>query len=170
MERHPDGGMYSIKQVHPGHLNYKLFMPDTNNDGRVRLMNFSDQGRTPALAASIRPNHRALVYVTRPVKKFIWAIEYTGTVHEGQQAASAYQGQSDMLPSESEWCRTLLPIRFLATIDVDTAPDSQVVLDQAGVTFTPNAFPMKHISAAEYQKIFEAIKWQWVAPTGHVAV
>jgi hypothetical protein len=164
MKRHPDGGMYSIKLVHPGHLNYIFFLPDTSNDGRPRLMNFSNQGRTPALAEGIRPGHRALVYVTRPVKKFIWAIEYTGTVQDGRQAASAVPVPSnDMHPS---YCTVFLPIRFLATIiDVDSAPDAQDVCQNVGVDFTPNVFPMKHISAAEYHKIFGAIKWEWLTPT-----
>jgi hypothetical protein len=75
MSQHPDGGMYSIKLVSPAHLDDVRFAPDTANDGRPRVMNFSDQGRTPAIAASISPGHRALVYVTHPVQKLLWAIE-----------------------------------------------------------------------------------------------
>jgi hypothetical protein len=164
MERHPDGGMYSIKLVHPRHLNHPYFTPDTHHDGRPRLMNFSDQGHTPALAASIRRGHRALVYVTRPKMRFVWAIEYTGTVQDGQQVAAAYPVPANAMPAE--WSKIFLPIRFLATIiDVDSAPEAQDVLRKAGVDFTPNAFPMKHISATEYQQIFDAIKWEWLAPT-----
>ena len=149
--------MYSIKLVHPGHLNHEFFTPDTGNDGRPRLMNFSDQGHTPALAASICPGHKALVYVTHPVKKFVWAIEYTGTVQDGQRAASAYPVPPNVMPSE--YCKVFLPIRFLATVELDSAPDAQAILRQAGVVFIPNAFPMKHISESDYQKIFDAITW-----------
>ncbi len=159
--------MYSIKLVHPGHLGYKFFLPDTSNDGRPRLMNFSDRGHTPDLARCIRPGHRAMVYVTRPVKKFIWAIEDKGTVQAGQQAAASLPVPSNVM--HPEYCKIFLPIRFLATIDVESAPDVQDVLQNAGVDFIPNAFPMKHISAAEYHKIFEAIEWEWFVTTEPVA-
>jgi hypothetical protein len=65
-------------------------------------------------------------------------------VEEGQQAVA----ESRLLYGAelTGWSKIFLSIRFLATIDVDAAPDAQVVLQQAGVYFEPNAFPMKHIS------------------------
>jgi hypothetical protein len=161
MAPHPDGGMFSIKLVHPPHLKYSCFTPDINNDGRPRWMNFSDKGNTRAVAAAIRPGHRALVYVTKPVQKFIWAIEYTGTVQGGQQVAAAIPELCS--PELAEWNKVFLPIQFLATIDVDAAPDAKVALRRAGVDFRPNAFSLKYISKMDYQKIFDAIKWQWPA-------
>jgi hypothetical protein len=155
--------MYSIKLVHPPHLHHVRFTPDTENDGRPRLMNFSDQERTRTIAAGIQPGHKALVYVTHPVQKLIWAIEYTGTVQDGEQVAAAWPVPGNRALSQFE--TTFLPIRFLATIDPDSAPDAQTVFHQAGVIFTPNNFPMKHISAEVYQRIYAAIQWQWVAPT-----
>jgi hypothetical protein len=124
-------------------------------------MNFSDKKRTIALAARIQPGDRALVYVTYPIKKFIWAIEYTGSLQEGTQTVAAFSGGTGgMLP---EWNKVFRPIRFLATIDVNAAPDAQAVLQQAGVVFDPYPASMVPISATAYQKIFDAISWQWVA-------
>jgi hypothetical protein len=161
MTRQPDGGMYSIKLVHPRHLNHSCFRPDPRHPEARRWMNFSTRGHTPAIAASIRPNHRALVYVTQH-KKFIWAIEYTGGVQQGQQIPAS---PLPALSVPTEWSKNLLPIRFVAYFtDLDSAPDAQSVLREAGVRFTPNAFPMKHISAAEYRRLFEAL-WGEVAPT-----
>jgi len=38
----PDGGMYSIKLIHPNHLNYPYLTEDFDgSDGRRTLMNFS---------------------------------------------------------------------------------------------------------------------------------
>jgi hypothetical protein len=160
MSEHPSSGMYSIKLVHPAHLEHRFFLPDTGHDGRPRLMNFSDQGRTPAIAASISPGHRSIVYVTG-LQKFVWAIEYTGTVQDGQLAAATYPVPSNIMAPE--YCRIFLPIRFLATIDIEAAPAAQVVLQQARVDFTPNVFPMKRISAEEYNRLFDAIDWDWRA-------
>jgi hypothetical protein len=168
MSQHPDGGMYSIKLVSPAHFDDVRFTPDTANDGRPRLMNFSDQGRTPAIAASISPGHRALVYVTHPVQKLVWAIEYTGTIQDGQKAAAAWPVPGH--PALSQWEKIFIPIHFLATIDPDSAPYAEAVFHQAGVAFTPNVFSMKHISADEYQRIFDTIQWQWLAPTEPDAV
>jgi hypothetical protein len=163
MTQHPDGGMFSIKLVHPPHLEHVFFTPTTSNSvGLPRLMNFSDRGHAPSIAAGIRAGHRAIVYVTHPIQKFVWAIEYTGSVQDGQRVTTTFSMLADLPP---EWGTVVLPIRFLATIiDVAAAPAAQDVLAQTGLDFTPNAFPMKHISGAEYQKLFNAINWQLVAP------
>jgi hypothetical protein len=168
MSQHPDGGMYSIKLVSHLHFDDVRFAPDTANDGRPRLMNFSDQGNTPSIAASISPGHRALVYVTLPVQKVVCAIEYTGTIQDGQQAAATWAVPG--IRALSQWEKIFLPIRFLATIDPDAAPYAEAVFHQAGVDFIPNSFPMKRISADEYQSVFDAIQWQWVAPTEQATV
>jgi hypothetical protein len=151
MAQHPDNGMYSIKLVHPKHLDWWFTTPDVRDDGRQRYMNFSDDDRTRTIASSIRVGHRAIVYVTI-WQKFIWAIEYTGGVEDGEPIA-ARSGLS------AKWSKVFLPIRFLSMVSVETAPSAASVLAKAGVSFTPNAFPMKHISAKEYQKLFDAIEW-----------
>lgn len=160
MARHPDDGMFSIKLVKPGHLGGDFHTPprDHKTDVRQRVMNFRDRPRPLALAESIRPGHRALVYVTHPVMKFIWAIEYTGTLEDGNQAAAAFPVDINAHP---EWRAILLPIRFLATIDVNAALDAQVIAQQAGVDFTPHQVSMMHISEAAFQNLFDAINWNW---------
>src|SRR6266849_2850935 len=152
MARH-QGGMFSIKLIHPDHLRrHRAFTDDFDGkDGRHPLMNFSDEANGPAIAGNICRGHRSLVYVIHE-KKFIWAIEYTGTVKEGQQAAVAHAIPQDTIPSK--WGRIFLPIRFLAKVDLASAVDAAVVLQQAGVDFTPNRFTMKYISEEDYQRVF----------------
>jgi hypothetical protein len=163
MNGHPDNGMYSVKLIHPEHLNNgPLFIPGTLDEGVPHLMNFSNRGNTPAVAANIPLHHKALVYVTSPMKKFIWAIEYLGTVAAGQQVAAAHP---NLMPASSPvWSENLIPIRFLATVDPANAPDAQAILQEAGVEFTPPQAPMQYISAENYQSIFDVIEWDWVAP------
>lgn len=156
MARQPDGGMYSIKLVHPKHLTYWFFTPAPRGDDRQRWMNFSAQPHARSVADGIPAGHRALVYVTG-VQRFIWAIEYTGPVCDGEHVAAG-SGLS------GEWSKVFLPIRFLATVDAESAPDAQDVLRSAGVDFTPNAYPMKYISAEEYHGIVDAIEWTWPEP------
>jgi hypothetical protein len=163
MAQHPDGGMYGIKLIHPQHFEYVFLTPRISTNRVPRLMNFSNKPHTRAIAANIPRGHRAIVYVTKPIQKFVWAIEYTGGVLEESAVASSVSIPSDV---PDEWRHVFLPIRFLATIiDVADAPDAQDILRRAGVDFTPDAFPMKYISAAEYQRLFEAIDWQLVAPS-----
>jgi hypothetical protein len=169
MARHPDGGMYSIKLVHPNHLaNGPLFTPVNLADNLPHLMNFSNRPHTTAIVENIPLHHKAIVYVMSPVKKFIWAIEYTGTVADGQQIANNHP---QLMPPPSDvWFDNLLPISFLATIDPAKARDAQDVLQEAGVVFTPTPAPMQYISADEYQRIFNVIDWQWVASAEVVTV
>ena len=167
MADQPENGMFSIKLVKPGHLKYRYFVPRLDAaDDSTRLMNFHDRPRTLALATSIRPGHRALVYVTSPVMKFVWAIEYSGTVEDGQRVAKD-QWQLDV-SSSHEW-RIFIPIRFLATIDIKDSPQARDVVEQAGVDFTPRQTSMIPISASDYVKIVDAISWQWVAHTQQIA-
>lgn len=157
---HPDGCMFSIKLVHPGHLDHPHQTDDFDGtDGRRTLMVFSSEGKSPAVAANIPVGHRAIVYVTGH-QKFIWAIEYCGSVKEGRQAAVAHGIQPEQI--ETKW-NIFLPIRILKRADLDTAPTAEVVRQRTGLEFTPNHFPMKYISEQEYQTIFRAI---WPDPVG----
>lgn len=157
----PDHGMYSIKLIHPDHLKCPYFTDDFDGGGgRWPLMNFTSDGNGPAVAARVPIGHRALVYVIH-LQKFIWAIEYIGTLAQGQQAAKAHGGLDDQLP---KWRELLLPIRFLAKVDVEAAPSAADIYVSTGIRFTPNQYTMKYISAAEYEAIFNAITWQWTAP------
>jgi hypothetical protein len=143
--------MYSIKLIHPNHLTYWFFTPDVQGDGRQRWMNFSNQPRTRSIADRIPVGHRALVYVIG-TQSFVWAIEYTGPVQDGEPIAAG----SDL---PTEWAKVFLPIRFLTTVGEDNLQTAEEVLAAAKVNFTPNTFPMKYISAEDYQKLFDAIEW-----------
>lgn len=153
----PDRGMFSIKLIHPRHLDYPYFTEDFDGtDGCHPLMNFSGDGNGPSIAANIPVGHRALVYVIEH-GKFIWAIEYVGTVEQGSRAAIAHGIAQDEFTSK--WS-VYLPIRFLAKVDLKSAPRADDVCRDAKVTFTPNRFTMKYITAQEYQAIFDAMTWQ----------
>ena len=170
MKCQPNAGMYSIKLTHRKHLeNGPLFTPVNLADGLPHLMNFSNRPRTARVMQRIPPGHKALVYLTSPIKKFIWAIEYTGTRADGQQIATDYAHlmppPAVMIPTPSVmWNVNLLPIKFLATIDPAEARDAQDVLEDAGVVFIPPQASMKRISQDEYDRIFDVIEWDWVSP------
>lgn len=153
--------MYSIKLIHPNHLNYPYFTQDFDgSDGRLPLMNFTSEGNGPSIAARIPIGHRALVYVIH-LQKFIWAVEYIGTLAQGQQAAKAHGFLDDQAP---KWRKVLLPIRFMARVDLEAAPSAADIYVSTGFRFTPNQYTMKYISASEYQAIYNAITWQWTVP------
>ncbi len=128
-------------------------------------MNFSDSPRTTRIAENIPLGHNALVYVTRHVKKFIWTIQYTGTLAHGQQIVHDY---AHLMPPPAvitppdaieTWDVNLLPIKFLAVIEPAKARNAQDVLHEAGVVFNPPQASMKSISQAEYERIFNVIQW-----------
>jgi hypothetical protein len=151
MAKQTDDRMYSIKLVHPKHLTYWFFTPDVHCDGRQRWMNFSNNEHARAIADGIPVGHRALVYVIS-VQRFVWAIEYTGTVQDGEQVATG----SGLSP---EWSKVFLPIRFLAAVGEGNQQTADEVLADADVSFSPNTFPMKYITADEYQELYDAIDW-----------
>lgn len=154
----PDGGMFSIKLIHPNHLKYAYLTDDFDGaDGRLPLMNFSGEGNGPAIAGNIPIGHRSLVYVIR-YQKFIWAIEYIGGIEQGQQAAVAHGIQPNDITKKYS---IFLPIRFLARVDLESAPTAAGIFNRTGIQFKANAFTIKYISAGEYQTIFDAINWDW---------
>ncbi|MBC8107536.1 MAG: hypothetical protein H7Z14_13165 [Anaerolineae bacterium] len=159
----PDGGMFSIKLIHPDHLNYAFLTGDFDgSDGRLPLMNFSGEGRGPATAANLPVGHRSLVYVVQH-QKFIWAIEYIGTLEDGERAAAAH----GITPNDftTKW-RLYRPIRFLARVDLDHAPTAEEIFKKTGINFKANSFTLKYISAGEYQTIYDAIDWKMQVGSG----
>src|SRR5438309_7145933 len=85
----PDGGMFSIKLIHPNHLKHDYLTGDLDGlGGPGPLMNFSS-GKGASIAANIAIGHRALVYVIQH-HKFVWAIEYIGNIEQGRQAATSH--------------------------------------------------------------------------------
>jgi hypothetical protein len=158
----PDGGMFSIKLISPVHAGekYPYFTNDFDGtDGRCPLMNFSREGNGPSIAANVPIGCRSLVYVTHR-QKFIWAIEYTGTIEAGQRAALAHG-----VPLTGKWS-IFRPIRFLARVDLDSSPTAAEIEKLTGIRFRPNSYTLKYISAAEYQTIYGAIHWQWAETEG----
>jgi hypothetical protein len=153
----PDGGMFSIKLIHPNHLKYAYFTDDFDGtDGRWPLMNFTGDDRGRSIAARLPIGHRSLVYVIHH-QRFVWAVEYTGTLEEGERAAAAH----GITPNDitSKW-NTYRPIRFLARVDLADAPTAEDIFKRTGIRFKANAFTLKYISAGEYQTIYDAINWR----------
>jgi hypothetical protein len=149
--------MYGIKLIHPEHLKYDFLTQDFDGtDGRRTLMNFSGDGKSCAIAANIPVGHRALVYVTE-LHKFIWAIEYVGTLEDGKRAAGAHKIPPDTFTNK--W-NIYLPVRIVARVGLEAAPTADELCGRTGVSFAPNQFTMKYVTAAEYRTLFEAIPWE----------
>lgn len=152
-----DERLYSIKLIHPNHLKYPYFTEDFDGqDGRLPLMNFSAEGNGPSIATNLPIGHRSLVYVIQH-QKFIWAIEYIGTLEAGRKAALAHGVEPNDITTKWSLFR---PIRFLARVSLEAAPTADDIYKRTGIKFTANAFTLKYISAGEYQTIYDAIDWQ----------
>jgi hypothetical protein len=151
-----DDGMYGIKLILPDHLKFHYFThPFDGTDGKWPLMNFSAEGRGPAVAANIPNGHRALVYVTKE-QRFVQAIEFIGSVEDGARIAKLH----DVPPGiHSQWS-LYRPIRFLARIaDVARAPTRDDIERLTGMRFNANSFTHTYISASDYERIYAAIDW-----------
>jgi hypothetical protein len=142
---------YSIKLVSGEHFNFAAHRHDFVG---TPLMNFSTHGNSPNIAANIQSGDRAIVYETAPHQKFTHAIEYLGTVADGQRIA-----RDQGLPCTGEWDTVVLPIRFLARVDLIRAPTSADILRDTGFDFRPVGFPMHYITETDYHAIFNAIHW-----------
>lgn len=152
----PDGGMFGLKLILPNHLTLPHFTRDYGGeDGKLPLMNFSGEGRGPATAANIPSGHRAIVYVTK-VRRFIWAIEFLGSVEDGKRIAIRH----GIKPGDHGQWSIYRPIRFLARIDdIERAPTPQDIERRTGIVFLANSFTHKYLSAEDYQKMYDAIEW-----------
>ena len=161
----PDDGMFSIKLVSEGvlypHFAYFHDHDYDSGEDRSSLMNFSPEGIGPSVAANIPIGNRALVYIAGH-QKFVWAIEYTGTVEDGKRIALLL----GVYNPKEKWRTIFRPIRHLARVDLATAPTLAEIKDRTGVHFTPNSFTSTYISADDYQRIYDAIPWQWTIGEG----
>lgn len=163
----PDGGMFSIKMVTEG-IFYQQYANFHNHDyddgdGRSSLMNFSTKGNAHSIAAKVRKGDRSLVYVAGPgYQKFVWAIEYTGNIDDGKKIALLLGVYN---PPE-QWFSIFIPIKHLARIDPANSPTLAEIENRTGFSFKPNSFTMKRIEADVYQRIYDAIPWQWTIRDG----
>jgi hypothetical protein len=165
---HPSGGMYGIRIVGPGHLTLPFFRDGFDGtDGRFTLMNFSDKGKSPTIAENIPVGHRSFIYQTKPLQRFTHAFEYIGGLAQGLQAFSAHRVAPESLTGiDPKWFKVLLPIRYLARIDPENwqeSPTTDELFQLTRFVFRPVGFPMQYISAEEYNAIFSAIEWDWMA-------
>lgn len=166
----PDRGMYGIKKVEPEHLDHEIFAKQEQDGNKRPLMNFT---RFYQKAVSRIPvQHKALVYVVdlprnRGWQKFVWAIELTGTLEDGDPALIEHGLNPGEAPPGIKPEYTLhRPIRFLARIDPPkNAPTWKVVCGRAGVDWRPMATTAGHeyISREKYERLFKAIPWTWRA-------
>jgi len=124
--------MFSIKLIHPNHLKYPYFTDDFDGtNGRRPLMNFTGNDRGRSIAARLPIGHRSLVYVIHH-QRFVWAIEFIGTVEEGERAAVAH----GITPNEitTKW-NVYRPIRFLARVALADAPSADDIFKKTGIRF-----------------------------------
>lgn len=155
--------MFSIKVVSkdifdPPHASFYMQDYDSGDGRRCSLMNFSSE--RASLAANIPIGNRALMYVAGH-QKFVWAFKYIGTIDEGKRVALLHEVYN---PKE-KW-RIFLPIRHLARVDLATAPTRTEIEERTGFRFTPWQKTHLYITADEYQKIYDAIPWQWTIGDG----
>jgi len=134
-------------------------------DGKFTLINFSDEGKSPHIAANIPVRHRSFIYQTKPIQRFTHAFEYIGGVAQGQEAFLAHKVAPEVLAGiDPKWLKVFLPIRYLARIDWEKSPTTDELFQLTGFDFRPVGYPMQYITAQEYHAIFNAIKWDWAAP------
>jgi len=155
--------MFSIKVVSkdifdPPHASFYMQDYDSGDGRRCFLMNFSAQ--RASLAAKIPIGNRALMYVAGH-QKFVWAFEYTGTIDDGKRVALLHEFYN---PKE-KWC-IFRPIRHLARVDLANAPTRAEIEKITRIVFDPRRKSMQYISAEDYQKIYDAIPWQWTIGDG----
>lgn len=160
--RHPDNRLYGIKTIYPDHLGWKhLTSPREDSGNLTTLMNFPDNDKGRAVAMNIPDRHRALVYVTQPVGGFLWAIRFMGSLADG---AAAAKGQS-LQGSEHERHNVYRLIKIIARIDdPKRAPTPDALATKSGFCFKPNQSTLRYIARDDYDRMFEAIPWDWSAP------
>ena len=167
MTKPPDGRMFGIKLIEAGHLNFDEFTCGFDgSDGRKTLMNFSiDRKRQ---ADGIPVGHQCLVYVTKPPQwgRFIWAIEVTGTLKDGDDALEAFGYQRGVaLPGIDLKWSLHRPIRFLARVAPPReGPTRHEIARRSGYLFRPYGGGHKYLSSGEYHRAFNAIAWTWRVP------
>src|SRR5688572_24915018 len=152
----PDNGMYGIKLIRPEHLDVPCLTDEFDGpSGPFSLMNFSNEGRGPAVARNIPLGHRALVYVIHR-QKFVWAIEFTGSVEQGMKAADELAIRPHFITNRWSLFR---PIRFVAKVALATAPTAAEIAERTGIRFIANSFTHTYISAEKYRAIYDAVPW-----------
>jgi len=153
--------MHGIKLIAPPHLDYPAFTQTFRDDPELEpLMNFSCEGKGPAIAAGIPVGHIALVYLTKE-QKFIWAIEFAGTIEDGTRMVEAHQRRGNKVPLDGKW-KILRPIRFLARVAVERAPSRHEVTKRSGVPFRSCGGTMKYLDGDDFQALYDAIEWDEV--------
>jgi hypothetical protein len=173
--------MFGIKLIGPKHLEIPAFTQVFDgSDGRWPLMNFNMGGQN--YVADIPTGHRCLVYVTSPWKRFLWAIELTGSLANGDLAFAAhgYEVGKDAW-GENGKATLHRPIGLLARIDSPQhpagpndvqGPTYDEVHRRSGVPLNRlRSFGSGHwfLSRAEYESAFAAIDWGWSCDPGLVA-
>lgn len=166
MANRPDQGLFGIKLILPAHLQHAFFTDDFDGrDGKRTLMNFADSGNGPAIAANIPIGHRSLVYCTKPIGGFLWAIEYTGSLADGRSAAKSH----GLKGNEYGTWNVMRPIRIIARIhDPARAVTPAVLFERSGgqgkgIVFKPNSFTHAYITQEQYKRMFAVIGWDWSA-------
>ena len=174
MTKHPDGGMYGIKLIHPPHLLYREFTEVRDGtDGKFPLMNFNISRESQA--ANIPIGHQCLVFVTKPPQwgRFIWAVEFIGTLGDGDRALIAWghpagkalPGNPPALPAIPPEFSLHRPIRFIARVDPPkNGPRLEEVRARSQFDFVPNAYTHKYLTREDYRRACDAINWTWRAP------
>jgi len=163
--------MFGIKLIQQRHLEMPVFTHDFDeSDGRSPLMNFNVAGKS--YVAGIPVGHRCLVYVTSPWRRFLWAVEITGTLADGERAYQAHGYDVGTTPW-GEWKWSLhRPIAFLARVDTPDRPagptdiqgtSREEIEQRSGFSWRPYGPGHYYISGEDFQRAFNAIDWSWTS-------
>lgn len=158
----PSGGMFGVKLIYPDHLGYPhLSAVFPADDSRQTLMNFRNAPGNVKRAASIPIGHRALVFTQQHI---VWAIEFTGPTDDGTLLAA--HGVKPTWPGP-EWSLHR-PIRFIARMNVDATSYMRTmhrheIQARSGVVRRSYGGGHFYISQDEYQRMFDAVPWEWHA-------
>lgn len=157
MESVSHGRTYGIKLIWPTHLFPVIpYFVRGLGDDLPALMNFKNDPNGRKLADGLPIGHRCLVYVTE-VQLFIWVIEFTGTVTDGEVARKRH----GIPPTRHQPFTVYRPIRFVAKVEPwDKGAPRASVCAKSGVDFSPTQGD-SHVDLTEdqYNRMFNAIPW-----------
>ena len=148
---------FGIKPIWQSHVFPEIpYFDRPLGDGLPPLMNFKRDRKGFELASLLPIGHRCLVYVTG-VQLFIWAIELTGSLQDGERARERHR-----VPLSAHVPFNLYrPIRFVARVDPwDRGPTRELVCRMSGVPFARMEGD-SHLSLtrAQYESMYHSIAW-----------
>ncbi len=159
---------FGIRLISIGHLD-SSFKHHTEvfpeDDPRKAWMNFARESDVERLPKG----HRALVYVTAPWMKFIWAIQFLDLIKPKDYEKVLLKPHGLTSRDLCEGWPYIRPIRFLSRMspenDYKAAPTRDDIRKELGDESWTPSYGAGHVfrDEAMYQRLYSIIPWQWVA-------